>query len=50
MNGELLKAGFILVASAGFLVFSLSSKKNFKRIFRLFIKPKEKKEDVVIGI
>ena len=44
MNAELLKAGFILIASAGFVIFNISSKRNFKRILKLFIKPREKKD------
>jgi len=50
MNAELLKAGFILVASAGFVIFNVSSKRNFKRFLKIFIKPREKKEEVIIGI
>ena len=50
MNAELMKAGFILIASAGFVIFNISSKRNFRRLLKLFIKPKEKKEDVIIGI
>jgi hypothetical protein len=50
MNAELLKAGFILIASAGFVIFNISSKKNFKRLLKIFIKPREKKEDIIIGI
>ncbi|MFH1050976.1 MAG: hypothetical protein V1779_08650 [bacterium] len=50
MNAELLKAGFILVASAGFVIFNISSKRNLKRFLKLFVKPREKKEDVIIGI
>jgi hypothetical protein len=50
MQADLMKAGFILIASTGFLIFSLSSKKNLKKILKLFIKQKKKKEDVIIGI
>lgn len=50
MNAELLKAGFILIASAGFVIFNISSKKNIKRFLRIFIKPRQKKEDIIIGI
>lgn len=42
MNAELLKAGFILSATMGFLLFNFSSKRNFKRIYKLLFKPREK--------
>jgi hypothetical protein len=49
MNAELLKAGFILAASAGFLIINLSSKKNFKKVLKLMFKPRDKKEDLIIS-
>jgi hypothetical protein len=42
MNAELLKAGFILTASVGFLVINLSSKRNMKKFLKLIFKPREK--------
>ena len=43
MGVDLMKAGFILAASAGFLIFSVSSKENVKKVIKLVFKPREKK-------
>jgi len=49
MNTELLKAGFILIAVTGFVLFNFANKQNFKKLGKLIFKSKADKNKLFVN-